>query len=129
MLNVTTGRQNSGEPCCPSPGIKVRKSNLASLLVLSQKRKKSGRWHSFALICGSITQRFILTNLYHLEVSEGRDWASQMALVVKNLLSNAGDIRPASLILGSGRSPGGDPHDNPLPYSCLKNLTTGSLEE
>ena len=74
------------------------KLNLATLLVPSQKWKKSGRWQSFALICGSTTQRFILTNLYHLEVSEGRDWASQVALVVKNLLSKAGDIRDVSSI-------------------------------
>ena len=30
-----------------------------------------------------------------------------MALVVKNLLANAGDVRDASSISGSGRSPGG----------------------
>ena len=30
-----------------------------------------------------------------------------MALVVKNLPANAGDIRDASSILGSGRCPGG----------------------
>ena len=33
---------------------------------------------------------------------------------------NAGDIRDASSILGSGRSPGGG-HGNPLEYSCLEN--------
>ena len=47
-------------------------------------------------------------------------WASQVALVVKNLAANAGDIRDVSLIPGSGRSPGGA-HGNPLQYSCLKN--------
>ena len=30
-----------------------------------------------------------------------------MALVVKNLPANAGNIRHAGLVLGSGRSPGG----------------------
>ena len=30
-----------------------------------------------------------------------------MALVVKNLLANAGDVRDESSIAGSGRSPGG----------------------
>ena len=34
-------------------------------------------------------------------------WASQVALVVKNLLVNAGHIRDVGLIPGSGRSPGG----------------------
>ena len=43
-----------------------------------------------------------------------------MALLVKNLPANAGDVRGASLIPGSGRSPGGG-HDNPLQYSCLEN--------
>ena len=43
-----------------------------------------------------------------------------MALVVKNLPANAGDIRDTGLILGSGRSPEGR-HGNPLQYSCLEN--------
>ena len=43
-----------------------------------------------------------------------------MALVVKNPPANAGDIRDAGLIPGSGRSPGGG-YGNPLQYSCLKN--------
>ena len=41
-------------------------------------------------------------------------WASQVALVVKNLPTNAGDIRDA------GRSPG-EGYGNPLQYSCLEN--------
>ena len=40
--------------------------------------------------------------------------------MVKNLPANAGDIRDAGLITGSGRSPGGG-HGNPLQYSCLEN--------
>ena len=39
--------------------------------------------------------------------------ASQVAQVVKNLPSNAGDIRDPNLIPGSGRSPAGG-HGNPL---------------
>ena len=46
--------------------------------------------------------------------------ASQVALVVKNLLANAGDLRDTGSIPGSGRSPSGG-HDNPLQYSCLEN--------
>ena len=46
--------------------------------------------------------------------------ASQVALVEKNLPSNAGDVRDAALILGSGRS-SGERHSNPLQYSCLEN--------
>ena len=47
-------------------------------------------------------------------------WASQMALVVKNLPGNAGDIRDRGSIPGLGRFPGGG-HGNPLQYSCLEN--------
>ena len=44
----------------------------------------------------------------------------QVALVVKNLLANAGEVRNAGSIPGSGRSLGGG-HGNPLQYSCLEN--------
>ena len=47
-----------------------------------------------------------------------------MALVVKNLPGNPGDVREAGLILGSGRSPGGG-HGNPLQYLCLEKLMDG----
>ena len=40
----------------------------------------------------------------------------QMALVVKNVPANAGDVRDAGSIPGSGRG-----HGNPLQYSCLEN--------
>ena len=43
-----------------------------------------------------------------------------MALEVKNLSANAGDVRDTGSIPGSGRSPGGG-HGNPLQYSCLEN--------
>ena len=46
--------------------------------------------------------------------------APQVALVVKNLPANTGDIRDSDLIPGLGRSPGGG-HGNPLQYSCLEN--------
>ena len=43
-----------------------------------------------------------------------------MALVVKNLPANAGDLREEGSIPQSGRSPG-EGHGNPLQYPCLKN--------
>ena len=46
--------------------------------------------------------------------------ASQVALVVKNLLANPGDIKDAGLITGLGRSPGGE-HGNLHQHSCLEN--------
>jgi len=45
---------------------------------------------------------------------------SQVALVVKNLPANAGNVRDMASILGAGRSPGGG-HSNPHQYSCLEN--------
>ena len=41
-------------------------------------------------------------------------------LVVKNPLANAGDVKDAGVIPGSGRSPG-EGQGNPLKYSCLEN--------
>ena len=49
-------------------------------------------------------------------------WASQVALVVKNLPANVGDISDTDSIPGWGRSPGGG-NGNPLQYSCLENPT------
>ena len=50
--------------------------------------------------------------------------ASQVALVVKNLPANAGDVREVGLIPGLGRSPGED-NGNPLQYPCLENPSHG----
>ena len=47
-------------------------------------------------------------------------WISQVALVVKNPLANAGNIRETASIPGSGRSPG-EGHGDPLQNSCLEN--------
>ena len=54
-------------------------------------------------------------NIYHTPCR-----ASQVALVVKNPLTNAGDIRDMGSVPGWGRSPEGG-HGNPLQYSCLEN--------
>ena len=44
-----------------------------------------------------------------------------MSLGVKNPPAKAGDVRDASSVSGSGRSPGGG-HGNPLQYSCLEKV-------
>ena len=44
----------------------------------------------------------------------------EVALVVKNLAANTGDIRDLGLIPGFWRYPGGN-NGNPLQYSCLEN--------
>ena len=46
--------------------------------------------------------------------------ASQIAVVVKNLPANAGDLRDPGLIPGLGKFLGGG-HGNQLQYSCLEN--------
>ena len=56
-----------------------------------------------------------------LEKTKQRAQASQVALVVKNLPTNAGDT---GSIPGSGRSPG-EGNGNPLPCSCLENPMGG----
>ena len=51
-------------------------------------------------------------------------WASQVALVVRNLPANARDIRDPGSIPGLGR-PLGEGNGNPLQYSSLGNPTDG----
>ena len=46
--------------------------------------------------------------------------SSQVALVVKNLPANAGDVRDVSSGPGLGKIPG-EGSGNPLQYSCLEN--------
>ena len=50
----------------------------------------------------------------------GHEGVSQVALMVKNLLINSGNIRDKGSIPGSGRSPGGG-LSNSLQCSCLEN--------
>ena len=47
---------------------------------------------------------------------------SQLALVVKNLPVNAGDVKEAGSSPGLGRFPG-EGNSKPLQYSCLENST------
>ena len=58
---------------------------------------------------------FLLIKLIYLTV-----WGFQVALMLKNLPGNAGDIRGVGSIPESGRSPG-DRNGNPIQYSCLEN--------
>ena len=52
--------------------------------------------------------------------------AFQVALLIKNLLAYAGDVRDTGSTPGLGRSLG-EGHDNPLQYSCLENSMDESL--
>jgi len=49
-------------------------------------------------------------------------WTSQVALLVKNLPTNAVDIRDSGSMSRLGRSPGGG-NGSPLQYTCLENPT------
>ena len=62
----------------------------------------------------------LLAGAFKIFIGVHSPWVSQVALVVKNLPANAGDIRDAGLIPGLGRSAGGG-NSNPLQYSCLEN--------
>ena len=64
---------------------------------------------------------FVFINGMLTTISDG---ASHVVLVVKNPPAKAGDIRDASSIPGSERSPGGG-HGNSLQYSCLGNPMAG----
>ena len=66
---------------------------------------------------GEITKS---TYSINFDLHKGQFQASQMVLVVKNPLANAGDIRDMCSVPGLGRSPGGG-HGNPLQYSSLEN--------
>ena len=51
-----------------------------------------------------------------------------MALAIKNLPANVGDVSDMGLIPGLGRSLGGG-DGNPLQYSCLENpMERGALQ-
>ena len=66
-------------------------------------------------LCPYLTLFFFYTHYF-------LSWASQLALVVKNLPANVGSTRDPGSIPESGRSPGGG-NDYPLQYSCLGNPT------
>ena len=51
--------------------------------------------------------------------------SSQVALVEKKLLANAGNIKDTGLIAGPGTSPGGE-HDNPLQYYLENPMDRGA---
>ena len=82
-----------GDP--PDPAIKPKSPNWEILYHLSHQ--------------GSLLYSYL-----------SKPWASQVALVVKNLPASAGDIRGAGSIPGWERCPG-EGHGNSLQYSCLKN--------
>jgi len=96
----------------------IREGNGNPLLCSCLENPRDGRaW--WAAVYGVAQSRTWLTWLSSSSSSINIRWASQVALVVKNLPANAGDVRNMGSIPGLGRSPG--EHGNPLQYSCLEN--------
>ena len=75
--------------------------------------------------CFWVASHFFSSFFYHFDFMENNMFqdfgAFQVALVVKNPPSNAGNTRDLGLIPGLGRSIGGG-HGNSHQYSCLENL-------
>ena len=67
----------------------------------------------------NVVRLFLYFNLSYVILWPMTWRSSQVALVVKNPLTNAGDLRDMGSIPGLGRSPGGG-HSNPVQYSCLE---------
>ena len=69
-----------------------------------------------------MSKEFLFSSIRYYEVLQfaRRLRASQVALVVKNPPTNAGDITDMGSIPGSGRSHGGG-HIDLLQHSCLEN--------
>ena len=79
-------------------------------------------WHGLKMkLQLNILCNFVcILNCLTLRLLYYRVRASQVALVVKNLSANTGDLRDTGSIPGLGRSPG-EGNGNPLQYSCLEN--------
>ena len=70
----------------------------------------------------SLAWKVILHSTSDISKVHSNDWASRVALMVKNPPASASDIRDVGWIPGSGRSPGwGWRHGNPLQNTCLEN--------
>ena len=84
-------------------------------LILAHKRKLL----NFLELCIPAVKYNFVVALSRLTLCDPMDWASQAALVIKNPPTNAGDVRDAGSMPGSGRSPG-EGNGNPPQYSCLE---------
>ena len=109
----------------PWPSIAM---SLSFVWRLSLKKKKKKKAHITNTISISAFREPNLrfcpiiwteASLSKLETLKGT-WASQVALLVKNLPANAGDIRDVGLIPGLGISPR-EGNGNSFQYSCLEN--------
>ena len=92
------------------------------VLIIARYSLVSGIMFCFILLqdCLVYSWPFVFPNkfynwfvIFYHWIQLGFDWASQVALLVKNPPASAKDIRDAGSVLGSGRSPGGG-HGNQL---------------
>ena len=98
--------------------------------VLREQRRRPGRRWTKVPVVFTLWSRVVkkgkIMLLFYTLLNSFFIWtcanlgASQVVLVVKNLVANAADIRDVGSVPGWRRSPGrGD--GNPLQYSCLEN--------
>ena len=120
-LLLRIGRVSTGPGLCGLNFQHQRREYLTLLLVcLNEAREEREEWaskavSSFICIIRSINKKGNFSSAIYK-----RYLGFPGAAVVNNLLANAGDVRNASSILGSGRSPGIG-NGNSLHYSCLEN--------
>ena len=103
--------------CRPPLGPQLPALTHISLQPGWAEQGQSGKWGGRGL---SQALMWVLTPSWAFFPALWAGRASQLALVVKNLLSKARDMRNVGPIPGWGRPPGGG-HGNPLQYSCLEN--------
>ena len=110
----------------PTQGLKPRLPHCRQMLYcLSQQESPSLLQGIFSTQKSNQSLLHCRQSLYQLSYKGShmvmfKIGASQVALVVKNLTVNAGDLRYMDPISELRRSPGGG-HGNPLQYSCPEN--------
>ena len=112
--------QDSHPPWCPPEpwsfvGEQILFAHVGRILRNSQA---GGNFPNLLLVGSRFDGRDLENQKFLIEVKAGG--SSQEALVVKNPLASVRDKRDLGLILGSGRSLGGE-DDNPIQYSCMEN--------
>ena len=105
MSKRENGKDTGSHPGSTTEELVDLRKPYQALLVLASPPEKCGQLMCLAFLSHRAAVRI--------------QW-DKVARVVKNLPAKAGDIRDASSIPGSRRSPG-EGHGNPLQYSCLGN--------
>ena len=97
-------------------------SNLLILFLnpshLFLKNEFQGKSETSVHFISQYSSKYNISLEFSIHLTISLRW--KVVLVVKNPPANAGDIRDASSVSGSGRSPGGG-HGNSLQHSCLVN--------